>query len=61
MTNSIYTQERHQYQHAAEWELRNVQRALSLCPLLNSERESARLQAVRDILRERRITNRSTA
>lgn len=45
--------ERLRFARSADWELRNVRKALSLLPGLNTPEEWARLDAVKDILRER--------
>lgn len=54
MAESLYEQERRAYLRASRQELRAVERALCLHSWNNSPREAMRLQAVRDILAERR-------
>lgn len=54
MPASLYEQERALYARASITELRAVERALCLHSWNNSPREAMRLQAVRDILAERR-------
>jgi hypothetical protein len=57
--DSLYQQERGYFLRSASWELRNVVEALSILPWLNGPRENARLDACKDILRERRERGRS--
>jgi len=42
----------------AEWELKNMKKALSLSPLLNSMEDEKRLKAVKVILAKRRKSKR---
>lgn len=37
----------------ASWELVNMKKALSMCPMLNTEEENKRLEASKIVLRER--------
>lgn len=50
---SLYDQERAAYARASKQELRAVERALTMHPWGNSLRESARLLAVRDLLKSK--------
>lgn len=56
---SLYREERARYVCSPTWELQNVRKALTTFGgYLNTDRENARLAAVKDILRERRTTKR---
>jgi hypothetical protein len=50
----LVEQEYQLYVRSADWELRNITKALNLLPFLNGPAEEARLEAVKRIQSERR-------
>jgi hypothetical protein len=52
---TVYEQEYNSFYRSPDWELKNIQKALNMMPFLNGSRENARLQAVTDILAQRKV------
>lgn len=50
----FHAEERRAFERRPDDELRRVQRALQLHPWLNTPRETARLEAVKKLLKERK-------
>lgn len=61
MNAELYTEELAAYQRRPTWELNNVRRALRIMPILNTPRETARLDAVNAILKQRKQKWRTLA
>lgn len=61
MNAELYIEELAAYQHRPTWELNNVRRALRIMPILNTPRETARLDAVNAILKQRKQKWRTLA
>lgn len=55
MSKSLYEQELAAYARASKQELRTIERALCMHPWGNSLRESARLMAIRDLLKSKGV------
>lgn len=53
MTDLVQT-EYESFRRSPDWELRNIRTALNLFPMLNTPEQTARLEAVKRIQRERK-------
>lgn len=59
--DALVADEYESFRRSPDWELRNVRHALNLLPFLNTDREDARLVAVKRIQSERRSRKLVTA